>query len=637
VQWLLGLAVLAGLGAFVLHFAVRPRHEALDALGPALRTIGATFVVFGIAGFGLVRLLLPEALRRYELLWILPTGACAVGLTMTVLGFAGAPYPASLPLVLVAGLALAAYAVRRRGWPSLELARLGWPVYLAFVVLTVALTPMVFIQHYAAPVGFGSDAHVATGVAQFLKHSYPTSVNLSQPINQMPPTWQSKYPIYYAFAAVSSISGLATWQVFATLAAVLLALAAVGMYLLAREVFGAPRAIALAAMALAALDREVLHTVLNPYFNQTWGFFALPFTLVLGWWAVQPGLSRRSRQAVIALLAMFALVLVLAYPLAAPIPAVPLLVFAWSDWRRRLKAGEDVFRFRSLYRGRRSLIWIVPVSVALAVPVAGAVDKAVAAAQVLAPGHSLADWGGDMLAFIPWNYFFSAPASWLGWVVFAGVVALAVRGLAGQPRALSWGLGGLLLLGLLMATYLRHRQYGYYFEFKLLAFIGPLALLIATVGAGRLHRRVLTWGAVAVLSGFVAGGAVGAIKDTGVQLDQATIELSSYSRSLPRDASVRLDMLPAQQLWAAYFLVAHPLCSQLPLLKTDYPHVPISRKADYIVASRNYGRPADAIGPLLRLNAGYALYRENPAVPGPSYCSPRMQDRIYSGAGHSPY
>ncbi len=625
--------MLAGLGAFVLHFAVRPRHEALDAAPAVLRTVGATIVVFGIGGFGLVRLLLPDGLRRYELLWVLPTGACAVGVAMTLLGFAAVPYPASLSVVLVAGAGLGALAVRRRGWPVLEPGRLTWPLLLSFVAIVVALTPMVFVRQFAAPVGFGSDAHVATGVAQFLQHSYPLSVNLSQPINQMQPTWYSKYPIYYAFAAVSSVGGVPTWQSMATLAAMLLAMAGVGLFLVAREVFRAPAAIAVSAMAFAMLDRMALYTVLHPYFNQTWGFFTLPFTLVLGWWAVQPGLARRPRRAVVGLLVLFAFVLVLAYPLAAPIPAVPLIVFVWGNRRRRLAAGEHLFRLRDLYRGRRSLLWIVPVSVLLAIPVAGAIDKAVAAATVLLPGHSLRDWGGDMLTFIPWNYFFSLPASLVGWAVFAGVLLLAARGLARQPRSLAWGLGGLLVIGLLVATYLRHRQGGYYFEFKLLAFLGPLTLLIAAVGAGRIRHWVGV-APLAVLCAFVAAGTVRAIKETGYQLDQATIELSAWARSLPHDASIRLDMFPPQQIWAAYFLVSHPLCSQVPLLATDYPHVPISRKAEYIVAARSYGRPRDATGPILRENVGYRLYRESPSVPGPSHCSRRRLDRIYSGAGH---
>ena len=48
------------------------------------------------------------------------------------------------------------------------------------------------------------------------------------------------------------------------------------------------------------------------------------------------------------------------------------------------------------------------------------------------------------------------------------------------------------------------------------------------------------------------------------------------------------------------------------------------------------GRPADAIGPMLRSNSGYRLYQENPAAPGPSACSQRRLDRIYTGIGWSP-
>jgi hypothetical protein len=596
--------------------------------------LAATVLLFALGGFGLVRLLLPDGLRDYELLWVLPTGGCAVGLALTLLGFAHVPYPVSFGAALAAGLALAAYAIHRRGLPRFEMSRLGWPVFLAAVVTFVALVPMLLHQHYAAPVGTGSDAHVAAGTAQLLRHASPTGTDIAQPINQMPPTWQSKYPIYYAFAAVSTVSGLATWQVLATLAAALLGMAAAGFFLVARNVFRAPASWALAGMLLAGLDREALHTVLNPYFNQTWGFFALPFTLVLGWWLVGPGLGRRSRGACAVLLAIFGLVLIFAYPLAAPIPAVPIAIFVGLEWRRKLRAGEPTFRPRNLIRGWVSLLWLLPLAALLAVPAAGAVYKAITAAEVLAPGHSLMSWGGDLPGFIPFNYFLSLPSPL--WFVPLTVIlfALAALGLRRSPRPLAWGLGGLLVIGVLLAAYLRHRQYGYYFHFKLLAFIGPVVMVIAAVGAAGLRR----WGValLAVFGAATAGGVVAELAATGYQLPPATIQLQSWAASLPRNASIRLDMWPPDQLWAAYFLSARPLCSQLPILNTDYPHVPVSRKADYIVATITSGRPADAIGPALRENDGYRLYREDPAVPGPSACSQRRLDRIYTGIGYSP-
>jgi hypothetical protein len=627
-------AIVILLAALAWHFDARPRHDTFSAAPDVLRALACTMVVFGIGGFGLVRLLLPSQLRDHELLWVLPTGGCAVGLALTLLGFAHVPYAVSFAVVVIGGLVLAAFSLRRHGRPPLPAARLAWPVFLAAIVTFTALVPMLLHQHYAAPVGTGSDAHVAAGTASFLKHAAPTGTDISQPINQMPPTWQSKYPIYYAFAAVSTVSGLATWQVLATLAAALLGMAAAGFFLVARDVFRVPVGWALAAMALAGLDREALHTILNPYFNQTWGFFALPFTLVLGWWVVQPGLERRARSACGLLLAIFGLVLVFAYPLAAPIPAVPIAVFVWRDWRRKLRAGEPVFHPRDLYRSRRSLLWLIPLCALLVVPAVGVVQKVAGAVKVLAPGHSLQAWAGDLPGFIPFNYFVSLPRSLVYLPATVVVFGLAVYGLRRSGRSLAIGLGGLLAIGVLLAIYLRHRAYGYYFHFKLLAFIGPLVMVMAAAGAARLRRCGPALLALLVVA--TAGSAVAELDATGSQLPQATIQLADWAHSLPPGASIRLDMWPPDELWAGYFLSSRRLCSQLPLLDTDYPHVMLGRKANYIVATIPTGKPADAIGPVLRRNGGYRLYRENPAVPGPDTCTQRRFDRIYTGAGFNP-
>jgi hypothetical protein len=635
-QWSLAAALLVALLALCWHFDVRPHHWALRPIPNTLRTLLATAVVFGLAGFGPIRLLLPSRLQRYELLWVLPAGGCLAGLELTVLGFAACPYAVSLALVLLAGLGLSAYAVRRNGWPTVAAARLAWPVYLALIILVVTLVPMVFVEHYDAVTGTGSDAHVATGVAQFLKHSYPTSVNLHEPINQMQPTWQSKYPIYYAFAAVSSVSALPTWQVMPILIGTMFALAAIGMFLLALELFSAPVGVALLAMAFVGLDRMALHTPLNPYFNQTWGYFTMPFAMVLGWTLVQPGLSTRARQATAGLFAIFALVMLLAYPLAAPLPAVPLIAFAIAERRRRKQAGERVLQLRDLYRGRRSLIWLLPLCAALAVPLIGALDKVLEAIKELASGATVnGSWRGDVTHYFAWNWFFSLPDSAFGYVLFALLIGLVLVALWRAPRPLAIGLGGLMLLAIAFAIYLRHLQDAYYIEFKLLAFVGPLMVLAAIVGAWHLRRYAVPL--VAVLAVALAISTVDQLDATGFQLGQPTVALSSWAAALPANASIRLDMFPPDQLWAAYFLDARPVCSQAPLLDTDYPHVPISRKADYILPLYNVPRPADAIGPLLRSNDGYRLYRENPAVPGPSLCSRRRQDRLYTGLGYTPY
>lgn len=625
---LVALVVLLWLGSAASQLNTTPRHEAFAAVPDTLRAIGAAVLLFGVGGFGLVRLLLPDGLRRHELLWILPTGGCAVGVFMTLLGLAHVPYAVSLVLTLLAGAAFGVFAVRRRGWPSAPTIELAWPGYLAIVVVAVAVIPMVFALHYATVTGTGSDAHMAAGAANFLKHASPTGVDISQPIDRMPILWSSKFPIYYAFAGVSTLSGLDTWQVLVPLAGMLLAFAALGLFLVARYLLGAGPLTAVAAMGLAGLDRMALHTGMNPYFNQTWGYFAMPFTLVLGWWLVQPSTPRAARRGTAILLALFALVLIDAYPLAAPIPLIPIAVFMFLERRRRIREGEQVFRLRTLFRGRRKL-WLIPMCAAFSVTGYGISSKALGALEVLAPNKSLIAWGGDLRDFIPLDYFFSLPETGAGKFVLLVLLVLAVMGLRRQPRALAWGLGGLLAVGMAMAAYFRGRHYGYYFHFKILAFVAPLIIVCAVVGAARVRR----WGPalIAIFALFTGASVLTQLKHTGLQLGRPTIALRAWADSLPRDASVRLDMGGGQQLWAAYFLSDRRLCSRHPLINTDYPHVPSSRRADYIVATREVGRPADAVGAPLRTSDGYQLFRENPSVPGVEHCSQRMVSRLLPG------
>ena len=126
------------------------------------------------------------------------------------------------------------------------------------------------------------------------------------------------------------------------------------MFLLARDLLGAPAWVALFAMGFAGFDRMVLHTGLNPYFNQLWGQMTLPFTLVLAWWVVRPGEADRRDAGI--LLAIFLLVTAFAYPFVLPIAAMPLVVFLWRERRRRIAEGRPVPRIRSLYRGRAAAV-----------------------------------------------------------------------------------------------------------------------------------------------------------------------------------------------------------------------------------------------------------------------------------------
>jgi peptidoglycan/LPS O-acetylase OafA/YrhL len=231
----------------------------------------------------------------------------------------------------------------------------------------------------------------------------------------------------------------------------------------------------------------------------------------------------------------------------------------------------------------------------------------------------------------PWE-FFSLSSATAMWFFLAGLGLLALVALRRLPRSLGWGMLTVLVGGALLAVYFRHRSHGWYFYFKVLAFIGPLVVLLGVVGAASLRRRA----AVPVLGLmiiFAWGASDQEIQATGRQLGSPTIALQSFSRAIPTNASVRLDMWPPNQLWAAYFMAAHPLCSAHPLYASDYPRVPTSRAANYVLVHPALNEPPDAVGPPIRLNVGYGLYRLRPGIPpGPDVCSLRRVQKIHSSS-----
>ena len=145
------------------------------------------------------------------------------------------------------------------------------------------VTPLFRADSFATVTGNNGDAHLAAGAAVFLQHSYPSGLDAELPVDRMPGAWRSKYPIYYSLAAVSTLSGLDPPEAFVTLGALLVALTGLGFYLLARHMLGAGFEAGLAAMAMVGLAEHTMHLALEPFYNQLWGTFTLPFTL-LGTW-----------------------------------------------------------------------------------------------------------------------------------------------------------------------------------------------------------------------------------------------------------------------------------------------------------------------------------------------------------------
>jgi hypothetical protein len=608
----LALAVLAA--AIAVDVARDQGAVALGAAGEAATVLLVALGAFGLAGLAVVRVALPASLRGHELLWVPATGACVLALALGVLGFLFVPHAVAVGVVLVAGAVAARLALGRAGLPSARPARAHlWPAGLALLLVAVALVPMLRAG-FATVVGNGSDAHLAVGSAQFLQEHHPLATAVGEPLDELFPLWRSKTPIYYAYAAVSTLSGLEPFEVISALTALLLALGALGFFLVARERLGAPVGVAAAAMVLAALTPVSLHSATHPYFNQLWGFMALPYVLLLA----RPGVE--GERGARAMLALFTAVLALAYPLALPIGLAAVL----TAWVRRRRAGGLPLRPRvRVWRGPRTLLWLVPAVVIAWIPFVGVVEKLEAATRVLLPGTDLGGWGGDLVGFYGWDFFLAVDrGAALVWAVPALLVGTVVALHRADPDVRA-AFGAVLAVGLLAAVVFRLREGGWYFQFKALAFTAPLALTCAAVGLARLR-----WPGVVVLAlwlGAAVTAAQGILGTTFDQTPRGILALRAVDARLPPGDSVRLDVPPdGRQLWVAFFLAGQPLCSVTPLSGTSYPHVPYSVAADWVLVPRGR-RPADAVpGPPAMRAGDFDLHRRAGGG-SDAACSQRME------------
>ncbi len=580
--------------------------------------------LFAITGFGPVALWLPARLRRHEPLWVLPAGAIATALELGALGYLYVPFDIALAVVLAGNAALSVYAWRRKRGPAAlraaSAASPSWrmlavPLVLAVLIGAIALLPM-FRSGIATVIGNGSDAHLAVGSGQLLQGHHPNAVAPEEPVDQIPLHWRSKPPIYFAYGAVARLAGMEPYEVIAPLSATLLALAALGFWLIARDLLGSGVWTAGAVMGLIGLNRIALHTTMHPYFNQTWGFFAMPFAIVLARHVV-----RRPTPGGLVLLVAFLAVLGAAYPLALPIPLMSAAVLYGFERRRR---GLPLWR-RPRLKSRRQLLWIVPLCI-LALPLLrGILEKFGGVARVLTPGYTLDTWGGDLLGFYPERWFFGIEEVETGLIVLPLIIIGVVLALRRAPRDVSWALGAAMIFGVVAALYFRPRDYGWYFHYKALAFVAPVVIVVAAVGLSRLKARWMVIVALLFLLAAARQSAQEEIAGTFDQVSRDLIELKQIDARLAPSESIRLDMQPNGRMqWVGHMLSGQPLCSQRPILGTAYPHVAVSRAADYVLVARDLRKPFDAVGPPVRTLDAFVLYHLRRGLPGGDRCSRKM-------------
>jgi hypothetical protein len=455
--------------------------------------------------------------------------------------------------------------------------------------------------------GQNGDAVLAVGTAELLQHAPPTADRPDLPLDQVPVVWRSKLPIYYGLGAVAKLAGQDPIVAFGTVGAVILGLAALGIYLFVVDGLGAPVAAGLIALFVVALDRIVVYVGIHPYFNQTWAYFALPFVLLF--------LARGSA----GLAALFLALAVFTYPLLLPFPAVFFAVLAWRrrdeiDWRRALRLPR----------------WLWPVLAVVAVPVVavlvrGVVEKIVPAIDAVRPGGDLRGWSGPALGYLPFGRFVGIDGNVVVVVLLvAGVFVAAGLGLPSVRRDVARALVVVLAGALVAGLYLRLRGQSELFWFKDLAFAGPFVLALAVVGLTTRVPRVVGAVALAVLVGVVADGAQREISGTFDQVTAGLRDVRRWDSQVPASQTIRIDVPPSGwQLWSWYMLPRHRLSVSRPL-RDIFPHPPVGRRADLVLVKRPQGRPRDAVGAPVLANAEFALYRLRPGLPGRDVSSRRL-------------
>ena len=570
----------------------------------ALRTAAAALVLFAVSGYGATRLLLPATLREHLALFVLPIGAAASMLALTLLGLLHVPLPASLAIVLAAGVALGVHARRRTPAPPRTdpVTHLAVPLALTALVVALSLVPS-FRGGFITVQGQNGDAVMAAGTAELLRHAPPTAVQPELPLDRVPLLWRSKLPIYYGLAATSELAAQPTYVAFSTMTALAVGLAALGFALFAIYGVGAPAWVGALVLFAVGLDRMVLHGALGPFYNQAWALFALPYVLLF------------ACTGAIALAAGFTALALFTYPLLLPFPAVFLGVIAWQ------RRGEIRVRPPRLPWWGWALIALPAVPVAL-VLVRGVVEKIVPAVDALRPGGDLSGWSGPALPYLPPGQFVGVEGS----LIAAAILVAAVLGLRVARREVAIALGVLVGGALLAALYLRARGQAELFYFKDLTFAGPLVLTLAVVGLAMTTRA--RWIALALLFAAVTYGTSRQVDNTFEQLTPGLLSVRDWDRELPARQSIRIDVPPSGwQLWSWYMLAGHRVSARRPLFDV-YPHPPQSRRADLVLVQRWQGRPRDAIGRPVKQNPEYLLFRLKPNLPGPDYSSRALTERI---------
>jgi hypothetical protein len=647
------------LGAVTASSDVQLRGELAVQI---VRYLASAGLVLLVPGFALARLLTPKRLGTWWPVLVLPLGLAGSMVLLSALGLLGLrPRPATVVFLLVSG-GLALWTLRPG---RARVPRADWAASTAVLVGAagaglLTLVPVLHAGFLTVP-GTNPDAHQVVGVASFLQESYPLGKNTSTALDQIPPAWSGRIPIFHPFGAAIEVGLTGPIQMFAPFVAFLTAAAAIGTGLFAA---GAHRLAGWGAGVVALLvgsSASLVYSALHPYYNQLWGMCLMTAALGLAWVWLHHDDVRAG-----ALTVVFLVLSLIAYPTTLPYAVLVIGAIAVGARKRP--------RIPAAVRRRLRKVWPL-VIVFFGISVLGALGKL---AGVL--GQFLGDtpfWQGDINVFPPHGAAYGLDVNEAIIPIAFAAIAVATLFRRGRRAGLAWL--GLALLLLFVDYVLRGRGTAEYVDYKHVTFTAVILLPLALGGAlrlvvdgiaavrgrsgaaepgpeadrdgtvasssgrpdvavpaadapspatsgSRVRRRPATLlagvaGAVVLLGWGVPAFSASRdqVENAGQNVTPPLFDVERWSAEIPRGSSVLIDV-PASgtQLWATLFLGRdHPLATTDPVSSTTtYSVAPLGKRADYVLGLRldlKTGRPVPpprwASGAPVRSNSQFGLWR----------------------------
>lgn len=278
-------------------------------------------------GFGFSRLILPYEFHKNELL-IIPFIGLAILVTISYnLAYIGLNSKTSLLIFFVISTILNFIAIKRRKQIELNTHENIIPILISFIVLLVALIPLINIG-YLTIIGANGDAMTHTLVSEYLEdNGLKVSVISSVDLGIINHRLTSNYPIGFHFfqSFIDIISGTKAYMNFSLLTALFLALNIFSTYVFARYM-GLDTKTASLAICFIAFNSVLIWGHYDGFGPQILGISLMPLALGSGFNAIKNPSKRSFIFGSLLLAAVFSV-----YHEAAYLVVIPIGIYAmWS-------------------------------------------------------------------------------------------------------------------------------------------------------------------------------------------------------------------------------------------------------------------------------------------------------------------